>query len=172
MNTIEDDNYDNSDDELVSKSQLKRDMHELQALGQELTELTTSQLKKIVLPESLSDAVHAARAINAHGARKRQLQYIGKLMRNIDSEPIRQQLDKLKNHSVANKKHFHQLELWRDKLIDGGDTAMSGLLQEHPNIDRQHLRQLIRSAQKEKTQDKPPRAARALFQYLRELTEQ
>jgi ribosome-associated protein len=161
-----------SDDEkFISKSQRKRDMLKLQDMGEQLTKLSASQLQKLTLPEELRDAVLAAQQINSRGAHKRQLQYIGRLMRDIDPQPIQQQLDDLLLQSAAATRHFHQLEQWRERLLDDGDHAVTDLVQAHPETDIQHLRQLIRAAQKEKLGNKTPRAARAIFQYLRELME-
>ena len=170
--TIHDNREDATDDgdDFVSKSQRKRDMHRLQDLGKQLTELTRAQLNKMALPEDLLDAILAAQSIHSNSARKRQLQYIGKLMRSVDPEPLLRQLEDLKNQSTAAKKNFHKLETLRDRLLEQGDQALSELLQQYPDADRQHLRQLLRSAQKEKAANKTPRAARALFRYLRELT--
>lgn len=162
---------DNSKEEVeyVSKSQLKREAHELQALGEELVKLPAAKLAKVPLPDDLNNAVEQARRMKARGAYKRQLQYIGKLMRNIDAEPIRQALNALKDNSARETARLHRLEHWRDRLIEEGDTALAELLAEQPQTDRQHLRQLIRNADKERKQNKPPKAARELFRCLREL---
>lgn len=159
------------DNDFVSKSQRKRDMQQLQALGEQLTQLSASQLQKLTLPEELLNAIIEAQQIKARGAHKRQLQYIGRLMRDIDPQPIRQQLDELQMHSAAASRHFHQLEQWRERLLAEGDEAVSQLVQEYPETDIQHLRQLLRTAHKEKLANKEPRAAREIFRYLRELME-
>lgn len=161
----------NDDEEIiyVSKSQLKRESHALQALGEELVELPDAKLAKIPMPEELADAVALARRIKQRGGRKRQLQYIGKLMRKIDPEPIEQAMAGLKNEAAKETAKLHRLEQWRDRLIEEGDTSLAPLLDEYPHADRQHLRQLVRNAQREKKQNKPPKSARELFRYLREL---
>lgn len=163
--------HDKDDEEIiyVSKSQLKRESHALQALGEELVELPAAKLEKIPLPEELAEAVALARRIKARGGRKRQLQYIGKLMRKIDEEPIRQAMDQIKGESTRETARLHKLEQWRDRLLEEGDSALAELLGEYPDADRQHLRQLMRNAQREKKQNKPPKSARELFRYLREL---
>lgn len=162
---------DNSDEEeiiLVSKSELKRDSHALTALGRELVELPQNKLDKIPLDDNLLDAINLARRIKERGGRKRQIQFIGKLLRKIEADPIIAAMDALKTeHLQENAKH-HRLEQWRDKLIEEGDAALGQLLAENPAADRQHLRQLLRNAQREKTQGKPPKSARELFKYLRE----
>lgn len=163
--------FEDDDEEIiyVSKSQLKRESHALQALGEELVELPAVKLEKIPLPDELADAITLARRIKQRGGRKRQLQYIGKLMRKIDAEPIEQAMDKLKGEAAQETARLHKLEQWRDRLLDEGDDALAELLQEWPAADRQHLRQLMRNAQREKKQNKPPKSARELFRYLREL---
>ncbi|MFO7594407.1 MAG: ribosome biogenesis factor YjgA [Pseudomonadota bacterium] len=163
--------HDKDDEEIiyVSKSQLKRESHALQELGEELVELPSAKLEKIPLPEELAEAVALARRIKARGGRKRQLQYIGKLMRKVDEEPIRQAMDLIKGESTRETARLHKLEQWRDRLLEEGDNALTELLGEYPAADRQHLRQLMRNAQQEKKQNKPPKSARELFRYLREL---
>lgn len=155
-------------DNRLSKSQLKRESHARQSLGEELVQLNAVQLRKFELPEDLFQAIKMAQTIRQHGAKKRQLQYIGKLMRNIDVAPIQQGLDDLKGISAQAIATQHKIEQWRQRLIDEGDSAVEALLQEYPNIDRQRIRQLLRSAQKEMQHNKPPKAFRELFKYLRE----
>lgn len=158
--------------EEISKSQRKRDMHALQALGQQLVELPKEQFEKITLKESLYDAIVDARNIRQHGARKRQLQYIGKIMRNIDAEPIQEQLNTIEGHSSQATQALHNIERWRDRLLKEGDHALEELVKQYQQADRQYLRQLLRNAQKEALTNKAPKSARALFRYLRELFDQ
>lgn len=153
----------------VSKSEIKRDAEALKKLGAKLVDLTKNNLEKIPLDEDLLEAIELAQRIQK-GARRRQLQYIGKLLRNIDVDPIQEALDKLENKHQQQQAMLHKLEILRDELIADGDTALENLLATQPQADRQHLRNLIRSAQKEKEQNKPPRAYREIFQYLKELT--
>lgn len=161
----------NEEVEYLSKSQLKREANALQSLGEELVELPAAKLAKIPLPENLSDAIHEARNMKSRGAHKRQLQYIGKVMRHIDAEPIRKALDRLKDSSRQASAQLHKLEGWRDRLIEEGDSALSEFLEEQPQADRQHLRQLVRNARDERLKNKPPKSARELFRSLRELFE-
>ncbi len=156
-------------DEWVSKSQLKRDAHSLTELGKKLVQLDKGSLAKISLPNNLLDAINSAKNIRQHGALKRQLQYIGKLMRKTDCEPIQAAYDAATNHYRADTKQLHVLENWRDRLLGEGDSALGELTDLYPDADRQHLRQLMRSAKKEHKLNKPPRAARELFQYLKSL---
>lgn len=159
------------EDEIVSKSQLKRESLALQAMGEELVGLPAAKLAKIPMPEELADAVALARKIKARGGLKRQLQYIGKVMRSIDAEPIEQALNELKNAAGKEAAKFHRLEQWRDRLVEEGDTVLGELLEEFPHADRQHLRQLIRNAQQEAAKNKPPKSAREIFRYLRDLAQ-
>lgn len=152
-----------------SKSQLKREMTALQDVGEGLVGLTASQLAQFDLPESLHDAIVAARNITQRGARKRQLQYIGKLMREVDAEPILQALEVIKNPGREAAERLHKVEHWRDRLLTQGDNALQELLVKYPSADRPHLRQLIRKAEAERAAEQAPRAARLLFEYLREL---
>lgn len=165
----ENDLYDDDEEIIISKSQLKRESNALQEMGEELVGLPASKLAKIPMPEELAEAVALARKIKARGGLKRQLQYIGKVMRSIDAGPIEQALNELKNAAGKEAAKFHRLEQWRDRLIDEGDAALGELLEEFPQADRQHLRQLIRNARQEAARNKPPKSAREIFRYLREL---
>jgi ribosome-associated protein len=151
-----------------SKSRRKADAHALQALGAQLVALNASQLAQVALPESLRDAVQAAQRIHAHEGRRRQLQYIGKLMRNVDAAPIRAKIDGWKTVSVEETARLHLIERWRDRLVDD-PAALQVLAAEHPHVDLQPLRTLIRNTQREREQGKPPKSYRALFQLLRDI---
>lgn len=159
---------DNGPDE-KSKSQLKREMTALQELGEILVGLSAHELERVPLPEKLHDAVVAARGMTQRGARKRQLQYIGKVMRAVDAEPIRESLAELQSRSRQSAARQHHLERLRDLLLSEGDAALDEVLHVFPTADRTHLRQLMREAHKETLNNKPPHAARVLFRYLREL---
>jgi ribosome-associated protein len=154
-----------------SKSQRKRDMNALQELGEALVALPESALRKIALPDELRDAVHEARAIKAHGGRKRQLQYIGKLMRGIDAAPIQAALEQRTRQARSSAHQFHLLEQWRDRLLSEGDAVIEEFCSAYPEAERQRLRQLVRQAGKEQEQGAAPKSARQLFRYLREVTE-
>lgn len=168
------DYHDIPDDEQPpkSKSAIKREMTALQKIGEQLVDLSASQLAKTPMPEELQDAVELAQRLKHREGRRRQLQYIGKLMRNIDTDEIVEKLAFFNQEGELYRQHFHQLERWRDRLLAEGDAVLNELVQQHPILDRQHLRQLIRLAQKEAQQSKAPATARKLFKYLREsLTE-
>lgn len=162
--------FDQDDDLYVSKSQLKRDAEAQQALGRKLVELTAGKLGKIPLDDALLEAILLAQRIrNKREGFRRQLQHIGKLMRNRDTGPIEHALHQLENAHHEQNARFHQLEKHRDAIIAEGDAAIQAFLDEYPQADRQKLRQLFRQAQKQQQQNKPPSAARELFKYLREV---
>ena len=152
----------------VSKSEIKRDAEDLKQLGEKLVNLTKANLTKVPLDDSLKDAIELAQRLQKE-ARRRQLQYIGKLLRSIDAEPIREALEKIENKHNQQQAMLHKLEILRDELIVKGDAALTDLLNEYPSADRQQLRNLIRAAQKEKEQNKPSKAYREIYQILRTL---
>ncbi|MDU8924038.1 ribosome biogenesis factor YjgA [Pasteurellaceae bacterium LIM206] len=152
----------------VSKSEIKRDAEELKRLGSKLVELSKVNLDKIPLDDTLLDAIELARR-SQREAKRRQLQYIGKLLRSTDVEPIREALEKIENKHNQQQAMLHRLEMMRDDLVEKGDEAFAEFLIAYPQADRQHLRNLIRAAQKEKTQNKPPKAYRDIYHYLQEL---
>lgn len=152
-----------------SKSQRKRDMHALQAIGKKLTELNNEQLNKITLSDKLRMAIDEMRRITKHEARRRQMQYIGRLMRDEDSEEIMVAIAKIENTHLESAKDLHDLEIWRERLVsEESKEALTEFIAEHPEADVQHLRQLIRNGQKEKETGKPAGSLRALFRYLRD----
>lgn len=152
----------------VSKSEIKRDAEVLKKLGVELVQLSLNELAKIPLDDALLHAIELAQKIKKEGYR-RQIQYIGKLLRSRDIEPINQALDKLKNRHNQQNALFHKIEKLRDELIESGNAE--NILALYPDADRQQLRQLARTAKKERDTNKPPKSARQLFQYLKELSE-
>lgn len=151
-----------------SKSSLKREMHALQDLGEQLVALSSERLAKVPMPEELFAAVRDAQRISKHGARRRQLQYIGKLMRHIDPAPIQAQLDAFNGVSKAEVARQHRLERLRNDLLDD-DKVLGRIADTWPGADLQHLRTLRRNALKEREQSKPPRAFREIFRVLRDL---
>ena len=162
--------HDQPDSDLApSKSQRKRDAKALQDLGARLIALSDDQLQRLQLPADLYEAVRLAQRIRERGGRKRQLLYVGKLLRDTDAEPIQDRVDALQLQHREAAAQFHRLERWRERLIEEGDGALEDFLREHPDADRQRLRQLIRNAQQERTKGATPKAARALFRYLREV---
>ncbi|AFR01678.1 ribosome biogenesis factor YjgA [Pectobacterium brasiliense] len=172
LNDVPDNQEDDEDDEIiwVSKSEIKRDAEALKDLGAELVDLGKNALEKIPLDDDLRAAVELAQRIKKEG-RRRQLQLIGKMLRARDPEPIQTALDKLNNRHNQQVALFHKLEQLRDRLIAEGDDVVPDILALYPHADRQQLRSLVRNAQKEKATNKPPKSARQIFQYLRELAE-
>ena len=151
-----------------SKSQVKRDLIALQDMGVELVALSAGQLNKLTLPDVLRGALRDAQRITQNGAKKRQRQYIGKLLRDIDPEPIKELLDDIKGVSAAANARQHALERQRTQLMEN-EEVLGDIARQHPDADIQHLRQLRRNALKEQQLGKPPRAYRELFRVLREL---
>lgn len=151
-----------------SKTKQKEAMHELRDLGAELVELSVGQLKRINLPENIYEAVRECQKITAHGAHRRQIQYLGKLMRSVDDEPIRAGLALLRGESAAETARLHRLERLRTRLLED-EAVLSEIAGQWPQADLQHLRQLRRNALKEQEASKPPKNFRAIFQALQEL---
>ena len=156
----------------ISKSQRKREAHELLDLAKKLISMPDARLKALPLDDDLREEVDFARNIRAHGARKRQLMTIGKMLRQRDNDEL---LDAVNNVDQKNRQihaRFHHIEAWRDRLIEGSDQDLTELLEQTPDINVQTLRQLIRNAKKEVKLGKSPAAARKLFKLLRETDEQ
>ena len=152
----------------ISKSQRKREANELLELAKNLISMPESRLNGLPLDEDLREEVNFARAIKAHGARKRQLMTVGKMLRKRDNEEL---LDAVNNVDQKNRQvnaRFHHVEAWRDRLVDGDNQDLTELLEQGPEINVQTLRQLVRNAKKETQLGKPPVAARKLFKLLRE----
>lgn len=159
------------DGPVPSKTRRKKDMHVLQALGEALVALSPERLKRFDLPETLAIAIADARRFTAHEARRRQMQYIGRLMRQIDPAPIQAGLDALQGQSREETARQHRLERLRDALMEDEKT-LTDIVNRYPKADVQHLRNLRRKALKEREQQSPPRTYRELFRCLRELDEQ
>jgi ribosome-associated protein len=151
-----------------SKSQRKRDALALQALADELARLSPTELDAVPLPDALRDAVVAARELS-RGAYRRQVRYLGRLLRDVDSSPIRSAVDARRGATHEDKARLKRLERWRERLVEEGDPAVAELLEEYPGADAQQLRQLLRNARKEHESCRPPRSYRQLFRFLREL---
>ena len=151
-----------------SKTKAKEEVEALQDLGKRLVGVGNDRLKKLDIPESLLDAVLEAKKINSHGALRRQMQYIGKLMRDVDTDPIQEMLDELDGISNKANARFHALEKLRDRLIEH-EGVITTLKNDYPELDVSTLRTLRRNAIKEQAEQKPPRAYRAIFQLLKNL---
>lgn len=155
-----------------SRSQLRREALDVLKIAQALADLSDAQLSHFALDDDLLDEVHRARAVTQQIARKRQIQFLAKQLRRLDDEelePIRARLDNDRQQSRMLATTIHRTEKWRDRLIAEGDEALTELLNEFPNADRQNLRQLCRQARTERDQNRPPQMQRELFRALREL---
>ncbi|MFZ6641485.1 ribosome biogenesis factor YjgA [Undibacterium sp. TC4M20W] len=154
-----------------SKSQLKREMTALQKMGQELVEQARERVKRVPMPEDVREAILICQQIKDHEGRRRQMQYVGKKMRTLDEAEIaliQKTIDSWKGASKAETAAMHALERRRDKLL-ADDNALTELMAEHPHLDVQQLRTMIRNARKEQAENKPPKAYREIFQILKDL---
>ena len=154
-------------DDLPSRSQLKRDSQELRDMGAQLVQMPNAHLDKIAMDSTLLAAIKEARRLKSNDARRRQIQYIGKLMRNMDLTEMRHSVEKLNHQSQTFRQHFAMLEQWRDRLIDEGNDAIEEFLTAFPNADRQQIRNLSRQAGREKTGS----AKTKLFKYLKQISD-
>ncbi|MDD5460288.1 MAG: ribosome biogenesis factor YjgA [Methylococcales bacterium] len=152
-----------------NKTQIKKDMAVLFALSEEISELSAAQLKLLELPEKIHKAVEEVSGMPHKGARKRLLKFITGQLHKINVEPVLERLARMKAQSAHAVREHHIAERWRDKLIAGGNDALTELLDEQPHADRQQLRQLLRNAQKEAQANKPPKSSRLLYRYLKDL---
>ncbi|WP_454781508.1 ribosome biogenesis factor YjgA [Legionella sp. WA2022007384] len=158
-------------DEPVSKSQKKRDADFLQKMGVKLIDLSLSKLELLPLPDNLYKAIIDAKSIKSHGAKRRQAQLIGKLMRAAEHEEILAAYDRLLEEESAVTASFHEVEHWRDRLINEGKDALTAFIEGYHPEDVQHLRQLIKKAIDDQQKEKNTGAAKALFRYLRSIIE-
>lgn len=168
MNTRQQHNDELEEELPPSKTKIKKQMLELQDLGKTLTGLSKEKLRELDLPENLLEAITEYKRMTKFGALNRQLQFIGRLMRDVEPAPIQARLDAWNGVSRQHTAWLHQVENWRDRLLEQPE-ALTELLAAHPNADAQHLRTLIRNAQKEKELLKPPKSYRELFQVLRDV---
>lgn len=157
-------------EEPISKTQLKAEADQQQALGVRLTELPKDKLLKLDLPDEVVTAVLDSKKITANGATRRHKQYLGRLMREIDNAPILEQLARWDGKHTAENAYFHGLERWRDRMIENVDV-LAEFIALYPQTDIQQLRTLIRNAQKELAAGKPPKSSREIFRILREITQ-
>jgi len=153
------------DDDLISKTQLKRQMKELQDLGAALVKLSKDQLAHIDMPDNLREAIMECRRFTRHEAIRRQLQYIGRIMRDIDAGPIAAQFAEIAAPSRRQTALFHVAERWRADLVEQPD-AIARFVKEYPEADPHRLRELAEKAREEKRASKPPRRYRELFHVL------
>ncbi len=155
----------------TSKTQRKREMHALQAIGEELVALPEDRLARLRLPDTLRDAVIEARRMNQRGARRRQLQYVGRLMREVDAHDLREQLEASRAGSLMESGLLHRAERWRERMLSN-DAEISEFVRAFPGADVQKLRTILRNTKQEAAAGKPPRFYRALFREIRETMSQ
>jgi ribosome-associated protein len=155
------------EDEIVSRTKKKQQVEELQRLGAALIALPSVQLDALGLPEVLLAAVREAQRITSHEARRRQVQFIGKVMRKIDPEPVRAAVAAIAGISHAARARQKRLEQWRERLI-ADDAALTEFAGAYAGADLQAMRTIIRNARKEIAESKPPRAQRELFRLIRD----
>ena len=155
-------------EERPSKSQLKREMHALQALGETLIAMKPAERARFPLSDDMLRAIEETSRIRSHEGRRRHMQYVGKLIRKEDLTAIQGVFDAIEQEKEQRDHAFHRLEKWRDRLVDEGDDAVDLFMADYPTADRQALRQLVRNARKEREQGKPPTSSRKLFKHLRD----
>jgi len=152
-----------------NKSQLKRDAIALLNLGKKLVSLDSTQLKRLEMSDELRESIAEGKAIHQNGARKRHCKFIGKLLREMDIELLEKTINDIEFGTAKANAKFHMIERWRDRLLNPEDIhALDAWLEQYPQTDITHVRQLMRNAQKELKQNKPPKSARVLFQLLRD----
>jgi ribosome-associated protein len=158
-----------TEEQRQSKSARKREAASLQELGVKLSALPDQEIKALDLPDSLFVALRDLRRLPSHGAQVRQRQYIGKLMRNIDPEPVLKKLAERKQRHDLEIRYFQQIERWRDHLLSEPAVAVAELLQEYPHADKAVLMKLLDKAERERVEQRSPVGARELFAFLRQL---
>ncbi|MBF0282775.1 MAG: DUF615 domain-containing protein [Zetaproteobacteria bacterium] len=151
-----------------SKSQLKREAEAQTDLGKKLLEMKPSERKMLPLSGELLKALEESDRIHHHVAKKRQMKLLGKILRAMDSSAVAAVVNHLEKDELARTKHFHMIEKWRDRLINDGDIAIQQFIDEYPLASRQQLREWVRQANRDLAQEKPSRAARLIFKYIRE----
>lgn len=157
-------------EEFKSKTAIKKEMLELQKLGVALIDLPPAIYKTFPIPDQLDDAIAVAKKITSNNAKKRQMQYIGKIMREIDTEAIEKAFFEYQNGRKKEARHFQALESFRLQLIEGNDQLLNNILEANPHCDRQQLMQLIRGARKEQQAQTNGKNFKKLFSFLKELS--
>ena len=163
--------YD-EDENWISKTQRKHECDVMQELGEKMIALNKEDLSKINMDDELRRAIEEAQRMKSHGALKRQKQYIGKVIRNLDDDTLQPQLNRILHKHDIHNAEFKRMEKWRDIILENGDQGINAFIEEYPVADRHHLRQLVRNAKKEKLNNRPPAAYRQIFKYIREIADQ
>jgi ribosome-associated protein len=169
MTSSDMDDTGENEEQRLSKSARKREAANLQELGVQLSALPDQEIKALGLPETLFVALRDLRRLPSHGAQVRQRQYIGKLMRSIDPEPVLAKLAERKQRHDLEIRHFQQIERWRDRLLSEPAVGVDELLQAYPQVDRSALLKLLDKAERERAEQRSPVGARELFAFLRQL---
>lgn len=169
------DEYEENDDEVEyyavrpNKTQIKKDIAVLFAMGETMSKLSAAHLKSLELPDNIHKAVSEVANMTLGGARKRSLKYIAGQLHKIDVTPIQEQLARIQNKSAHAVREHHIIEQWRDKLLKEGNEALTELFDEQPDADLQQIRQLLRNIKKETDTKSPPKSYRQLYRYLKGL---
>jgi len=162
--------YD-EDDDWVSKTQRKRECDEVLELGEKMIKLNKEELAQINMDDELRSSIEEAQRIKSNSALKRQKHFIAKIMRGLDDDTLPAQVERvLHKHDIYNA-DFKRMEKWRDTIIENGDRGINDFLEQYPQAERSHLRQLVRNVAKEKKNNKPPTAYRQIFKYIREVVD-
>lgn len=163
--------FDDEEEYVKSRTQIKKEMEALQDIGKTLCELRKDQLAQVPTSDELSEGIATYQRISSREAKRRQLQYIGKLMRSEDIEAIQTVIDRFDTSSDIYAKRLHALEAWRERLIDEGNNALTDFVEKYPMVNIQTLRQLVRNAAKDRQNEKNTGAAKKLFRFLKEYEE-
>lgn len=159
---------DEHNEEKPSKSARKREIEALQTLADQMAGLSDKELGRLGVDQQLRDAINLVRPMRPSGARNRQLKHCVKFMDSDALDEVRAYLENRHSQQVGVNREFHEIERWRDRLVNDGDKALEELLDRHAHLDRQQLRQLCRDAMREKETGRPAGAGRKLFRHLRE----
>lgn len=153
-----------------NKTRIKKEIAAIMDMAEEICQLSPAHIAEFELPENIEHAMRDAQKLGHNSARKRLLKYITAQLRTLDTEIIGEKLARLKNRSAHGVREHHQAERWRDLLLtDKGSEHLTQFIIEYPDTDSQHIRQLQRNAQKEAKEAKPPKSARLLYRYLKDI---
>ena len=158
---------DDENIEFVSKTELKKDSKKIQAFGKKISELSSEEISSFNIPDTISKAIKDCKSIKSNIAKKRQTQYLGKLLREIDLSEAYLRMDQINSNSQLEVRNNHKVEIWRERLIQD-KNAVTELIEMFPDIDRQKIRQLIQNTLKEIKASNPPKYYRQLFKFIKE----
>ena len=158
---------DEENKEFVSKTELKKDSKKIQAFGKKISELSSEEISSFKFPDTILKAIKDCKSIKSNVAKKRQVQYLGKLLREIDLSEAYLKMDQINSNSQFEVRNNHKAEIWRERLIQDKD-AVTELIKLCPDVDRQKIRQLIQNTLKEIKASNHPKYYRRLFKYIKE----